>query len=121
MGLYPYAWGFPENQLINAAKFSPQNILSFLKAGIAYSQEPPEWLIRAINDGKIDIELEVKAGEPLNPGKGRIFTLSEDIQHKNIAVDQKGENLIIRLQTAAKTLDGSSSHTVRKFFRNRAG
>lgn len=95
--LYPFEWVPPRTH--NAAAYRLGGGLEFHDMGIALTGGPPGWLAEAIKTHKVEIALDVNALSDHQQSPARILSLSQDIHHRNLTIDQQGRDLSIRLRT----------------------
>ena len=95
--LYPFEWVPPRTH--NAAAYQRGGGLEFPDMGIARTAGPPPWLAEAIKTHKLEIALDVDAVSDHQQSPARILSLSQDIHHRNLTIDQQSRDLSIRLRT----------------------
>jgi hypothetical protein len=112
--LYPFNWLPP--RISNAAVYRTAGGIEFRDMGIAYTSIPPSWLPEAIRMHALDIVLDVDAAADQQQIPARILTISQDIHHRNLAMDQESRNLSIRLRAAGRDANGMPPITIQEVF-----
>lgn len=100
--LYPFRWDPP----VNAAQWRPEGGLSFPQAGLARTDEPPDWVPAAMRSHELTILLRVRPASAEQRGPARIMTLSRNQKKRNFSVAQSDDSLSLRLRTPATSLNG---------------
>lgn len=112
--LYPFNWQPPRTT--NGAAPLPGGGIVFHDMGIAYSEAPPPWLATAIETGRLEVALTVRAASARQRGPARILTLSRDIHRRNLTIAHRGTDLDVRLRTPDTDLNGEPAVTVAGVF-----
>jgi len=113
--LYPFDWRPPRTS--NGATYHEAGGLEFRDMGIAYTSAPPPWLAAAMKSHKLEIALDVDTASDHQQSPARILTLSQDIHHRNLAIDQQSRDLSIRLRTPGRDDNGMAPITIPEVFR----
>ena len=108
--LYPFNWLPP--RISNAAAYQAAGGIEFRDMGIAYTSMPPSWLTDVIRTHALDIMLDVGAAANQQQIPARILTISQDIHHRNLTIDQQTRDLSIRLRTADRDENGMPPITI---------
>jgi hypothetical protein len=108
LSLWPLTtWQLPR-LVPNGAERVEAGGLRFATPGIARSQATPAWLRSIVDhpDQTLTISLRVKAYSDDQRGPARIFTVSEDPLSRNLTLGQDGDDLVLRLRSAASDSNG---------------
>lgn len=116
VGFYPFAITSPIFFYKNNVQQTDRGGLSFLRSGIAYTDDPPVWVSNVIEDSAFELKLKVVSYNSHQEGPARIFTVSRDHYHRNLTVGQAQEDLIVRLRTPETGNNGTPDYVVQQVF-----
>ncbi len=89
---------------------------SFPRDGIAYTENAPDWIDAATKYAVFEVELAVRPYKLNQTGPARIFTISQDHEHRNFTIGQSGRDLVVRLRTRATGSNGMPEYIIREVF-----
>jgi len=98
VSLWPFTWDPPRN-VANGARLEAGVGLRFLSPGLAVTSGPPAWLDAAIRSGRLEISLRVRPLLTRQSGPARILSVAGNGFERNLAIDQKGDDLMVYLRS----------------------
>lgn len=95
-GLYPFHWQWPSREVVNAAQYTSEPLLSFAAPGIAYTVDAPPWLAAAIAARALEISLQLRSTGEATGRTTRILAISASQLARNFTLDQRDRDLVLR-------------------------
>jgi VanZ like family len=108
LSLAPFDWHWPAP--VRNGAIATDGGWSFPSAGIVLAAPPLDRAGAAIAAETLDVSLEARSHEAGQTGPARILTISADAYESNLTLAQEGDDLVLRLRSAASdeygNLDG---------------
>jgi hypothetical protein len=114
VGFYPYEVRTPLED--NGAEWLADGTLRFGAPGIARTVSAPEWLDDSRRSHRLEVALRVRPFDLSQTGPARIFTVSQDLWHRNLTLGQEGDHLVLRLRTPDTDADGQPERYIPRVF-----
>ena len=105
-----------EYEIYNGVVSEPDQRLHFRSPGIAYTEDAPVWLSRAIHTSSFELSLDVRTAGQAQIGPARIFALSLNPYRVNLVVGQWGSTLSVRMRNPSTSLNGTPAYAVKNVF-----
>lgn len=96
---WPFSWN-PPSLLENGAQIDADGgTMHFPTPGLIRTIEPPDWLASARETGRLHLTLRVRPHADSTSGTTPFLTIARDSYERNLALSQRGDDLILSLRT----------------------